>query len=356
MALKKILFIDRDGTLIEEPADEQIDSFEKLAFVSGVIPALLRLKQAGYRFVMVSNQDGLGSESFPQASFEGPHRLMLQVLSSQGIEFDAIHIDPSRPEDNAPTRKPGVGMLLSYLQDPQMDRQHSAVIGDRQTDVLLAKNMGLKAYRLSPEEHDWDSIAQALIDTPRAARVVRKTNETQIDLSVNLDQASPPNVKTGLGFFDHMLDQLAAHGGFSLTLTCQGDLHIDEHHSVEDTALALGQALDQALSDRRGIGRYGFTLPMDESLADVAIDLSGRPAFVFNGAFGRDQVGDLPTEMVLHFFQSLAQTLRAAIHITVSGENTHHQIEACFKGVGRALRAALMKQDDGVLPSTKGVL
>lgn len=356
MAFKKILFIDRDGTLIEEPEDEQIDSYEKLAFVPGVIPALLKLKEAGFRFVMVSNQDGLGTDSFPQEDFEGPHQLMCKILASQGISFDAIHIDPTLPEEHAPTRKPGVGMLLSYLQDPELDRQHSAVIGDRQTDLDLAENMGLQGYRVGQDGQDWASLAQALIDTPRVAKVLRQTNETHIEVQVNLDDPAPPKVQTGLGFFDHMLDQLGAHGGFGLEISCQGDLHIDEHHSVEDTALALGQALDQALSDRRGIGRYGFTLPMDESLAEVAVDLSGRPAFVFNGEFGRDQVGDLPTEMVLHFFQSLAQTLRAAIHITVTGDNTHHQIEACFKGLGRALRPALERQASGVLPSTKGVL
>lgn len=355
MAYKKILFIDRDGTLIEEPADEQIDSFEKFRLVDGVIEALLKLKKAGFRFVMVTNQDGLGTASFPEEDFVGPQALLLQILESQGIVFDAIHIDRSLPQDNAATRKPGVGMLLDYLKDPNMDRQHSAVIGDRSTDLELAANMGLKGFLLD-DQQDWSQITQALTQAPRVGQVERITNETNISVKVNLDNAEPPQIQTGIGFFDHMLDQLASHGGFGLRLAAQGDTHIDEHHTVEDTALALGQALDQALGDRRGIGRYGFTTPMDESIATAAIDLSGRPAFVFKGAFGREQVGDLPTEMVLHFFQSLSQTLRCAIHVTVEGENTHHQIEACFKAVGRALRPALIRQADGALPSTKGVL
>lgn len=355
MALKKILFIDRDGTLIEEPADEQIDSFEKFALIPDVIESLLQLKKAGFQFVMVSNQDGLGTSSFPEEDFVGPQNLLLQILGSQGIEFAAIHIDRSLPSDHLPTRKPGVGMLLEYLKDPELDRVQSAVIGDRQTDLTLAENMGLRGFLLDAE-HTWRDITQALIGGGRTAQVRRVTNETNITVDVNLDAASPPKVSTGIGFFDHMLDQLAAHGGFGLHIEAVGDTHIDEHHTVEDTALALGQALDQALGDRRGIGRYGFTAPMDESIASAAIDLSGRPAFVFKGAFHRDQVGELPTEMVIHFFQSLSQTLRAAVHLSVEGENTHHQIEACFKAVGRALRPALKKDAGDQLPSTKGVL
>lgn len=356
MSYQKILFIDRDGCLIEEPADEQIDAYEKFRLMPGVIPALLRLKQAGYRFVMVSNQDGLGTARFPQADFDGPQHLLLQILSSQGIDFDAIHIDASLPEDHAPTRKPGVGMLLGYLRDPQLDRQHSAVIGDRDTDLQLADNMGLRGLRVGPKGSDWPSIADTLLSTPRSAEVTRRTNETQIRVQVNLDARAPIALNSGIGFFDHMLEQLASHGGFALSLSCQGDLHIDEHHSVEDCALALGQALDQALGDRVGIGRYGFTAAMDESLASVALDLSGRPALVFNGEFSRDQVGALSTEMVKHFFASLAQTLRCAIHVDLRGDNAHHQVEACFKALGRALRMALARQADGGLPSTKGVL
>ena len=356
MSKRKILFIDRDGCLIEEPADEQVDALEKFRLMPGVIPALLRLKSAGYRFVMVSNQDGLGTDSFPQDQFEGPQQLLLQILGSQGIAFDAIHIDPSRPEDQSPNRKPGVGMLLDYLRDPGLDRTHSAVIGDRETDLQLAANMGLKGYRIGTDGLDWPAIATALLDTPRTGRIERRTNETGIQVAVNLDSARPIQIHTGIGFFDHMLEQIAAHGGFSLALECHGDLHVDEHHTVEDCALALGSALDQALGDRVGVGRYGFVLPMDESLAKVAIDLSGRPAFVLHGDFPRESVGGLHTEMVSHFFASLAQTLRCAIHIELSGDNTHHMVEACFKGVGRALRPALSRGATAGVPSTKGLL
>ncbi|MFP4209215.1 MAG: bifunctional histidinol-phosphatase/imidazoleglycerol-phosphate dehydratase HisB [Wenzhouxiangella sp.] len=356
MSTRKILFIDRDGCLIEEPADEQVDAFEKLRLMPGVVPALLRLKGAGFRFVMVSNQDGLGTASFPQAQFDGPHQLLLQILSSQGIEFDAIHIDPSLPEDHSPNRKPGVGMLLAYLRDPGLDRTQSAVIGDRETDLQLAANMGLRGFRVGPQGQSWAEIAQALLETPRTGRVERRTAETGIEVAVNLDATRPVTIETGIGFFDHMLEQIAAHGGFSLELACKGDLHVDEHHTVEDCALALGCALDQALGDRTGIGRYGFVLPMDESLARVAVDLSGRPAFVLHGAFPRASVGGLHTEMVGHFFASLAQTLRCAIHIELSGQNTHHMVEACFKGVGRALRPAFGRGATAGIPSTKGML
>ncbi|QOC22539.1 bifunctional histidinol-phosphatase/imidazoleglycerol-phosphate dehydratase HisB [Wenzhouxiangella sp. AB-CW3] len=355
MSLQKILFVDRDGCLIEEPADEQVDSLEKLRLMPGVIPALLTLRQAGYRLVMVSNQDGLGTDDFPHEQFEKPHALMKQIFSSQGIEFDAEHIDPTRPEDNAPTRKPGIGMLLDYLADPTLDRQRSAVVGDRETDLELAANMGLPGYRVGPLGQSWDEIVRAILDSDRRGHVSRTTRETAIDVSVNLDQTRPVNISTGIGFFDHMLEQIAAHGGFALEMKCSGDLEVDEHHTVEDCALALGSALDQALSDRSGIGRYGFVLPMDEAVAQVSIDLSGRPACVIKGEFPRESVGGLHTEMVTHFFASLSQTLRAAIHVQVTGENTHHMVEACFKGVGRALRPALARTDSGT-PSTKGVL
>ena len=355
MSQRKILFIDRDGCLIEEPEDEQVDRYDKFRLMPDVIPTLLELKQAGYRFVMVTNQDGLGTDSFPEEDFTGPHELLLQILSSQGIEFDAIHIDRSMPADNAPTRKPGVGMLLDYLRDPDLDRTRSAVIGDRETDLELADNMGLQGCRLGADGVGWKDIGQALLGTPRTGKVERETKETAISVAVNLDQSGPVVIDTGIGFFDHMLEQVASHGGFSLQLKCSGDLHVDEHHTVEDCALALGSALDQALGDRHGIGRYGFVLPMDESLARVSVDLSGRPVFVLNGEFPRESVGGLHTEMVSHFFASLAQTLRCALHIDLSGENTHHMVEACFKGVGRALRPALATGNSG-MPSTKGVL
>ena len=352
---RRILFIDRDGTLITEPPDEQIDSLEKLELVPGVIPALLKLADAGYEFVIVSNQDGLGTEAYPTEDFEIPQQKMLDIFSSQGIEFSAILIDEHFEHENSPNRKPGIGMVLDYLKSGELDLQDSWVIGDRETDLELADNMGIGGFRLGDGLETWDSIVHQLVNRPRQAKVKRTTNETDIRVFVDLDAPGSSEVNTGIGFFDHMLDQLASHGGFRLELACQGDLEIDEHHTVEDCALALGQALDRALGERRGIGRYGFVLPMDESLAQVAIDLSGRPAVVFEADFPRDAVGELSTEMVKHFFASLGQSLGAAIHVQVSGENTHHMIEAVFKGAGRALKPALERRGSQ-LPSTKGML
>lgn len=358
----KYLFIDRDGTLIEEPEDYQVDRLDKVRLLPGVIPALLKLQAAGYQLVMVTNQDGLGTDSFPQKDFDGAHKLMLSIFNSQGIHFVAEHIDPHFEHDNAPSRKPGIGMLLSYLQSGQMDFQRSAVIGDRETDIQLADNLGVKSFLLSAEQYDWPGIVHQLLDQPRTASISRKTNETSIDIWVDLDTSQPLNISTGIGFFDHMLEQLAMHGGFAATIQAEGDLHIDDHHTVEDVALALGQALDQALSDRRGIGRYGFTLPMDESQARVAVDLSGRPYFVLKGELPDTRIGGLSTEMVKHFFHSLAQTLKAAIHIHIEGDNSHHQVEAMFKGTGRALRPALSPAfskgtaTSNSIPSSKGVL
>jgi imidazoleglycerol-phosphate dehydratase/histidinol-phosphatase len=353
MDKRRILFIDRDGTLIVEPADEQVDSLEKLELVEGVIPALLQLREAGYELVMVSNQDGRGTESFPEEDFAVPHNKMLDLFASQGITFDAEHIDPHFESDNAPTRKPGIGMLLDYLRSGDLDFSDSWVIGDRQTDLDLAKNLGVGGILLD-ETNGWPEIARRLCLKPRIGEVSRNTRETRIDVRVDLE-GKGANISTGIGFFDHMLEQVASHGGFALDLSCTGDLEVDEHHTVEDCALALGQALDQALGDRRGIGRYGFVLPMDESRAQVAVDLSGRPALVFEADFPRDTVGELSTEMIRHFFHSLSQSLRAALHLQVSGENTHHMVEALFKGCGRALRPALQRQGSE-LPSTKGVL
>ncbi|MFT5373108.1 MAG: imidazoleglycerol-phosphate dehydratase/histidinol-phosphatase, partial [Lysobacterales bacterium] len=338
---RRILFIDRDGTLIEEPEDKQIDSLEKLELLAGIIPALLRLKDAGYEFVIVSNQDGMGSESYPQEDFDIPHAKMLSVFASQGISFVAEHIDPHFEADGSPDRKPGIGMVLDYLKSGELDLEDSWVIGDRQTDLDLADNMGIGAFRCGPDGKSWAEIAHALVTRPRIGKVERSTNETRINVLLDLDRGGKNTIETGIGFFDHMLDQLASHGGFNLSLSCQGDLEIDEHHTVEDCALALGQALNEALGDRRGIGRYGFTLPMDESLAEVAIDLSGRPAIVFDADFPRDFVGGMSTEMVRHFFASLSQALGAALHLKVTGENTHHMVEALFKGSGRALKPAL---------------
>lgn len=351
---RRILFIDRDGTLITEPEDEQVDSLEKLELVEGVIPALLQLKSAGYEFVMVSNQDGLGTAAYPLEDFQPAHDKMLSLFASQGIRFAAQHIDPHFEHDGSMDRKPGIGMVLDYLKSGELDLADSWVIGDRETDLQMAANMGIGGLRCGPDGDSWAEIARHLCTRPRRARVQRDTNETRIRVEVDLD-SSGSSISTGIGFFDHMLEQVAAHAGFRLSLECEGDLHIDEHHTVEDCALALGQALDEALGERRGIGRYGFVLPMDESLATVAVDLSGRPAFVLNADFPRDSVGELSTEMVAHFFASLSQSLRCALHLEVRGENTHHMVEGLFKGVGRALRPALARQGTD-LPSTKGVL
>jgi imidazoleglycerol-phosphate dehydratase/histidinol-phosphatase len=358
MSGQRVLFIDRDGTIITEPADKQIDSLQKFRLVPDVIAGLQRLRDAGYAFVMVSNQDGLGTESFPEPTFREPHEFLRELLKSQGITFSEEFICPHKPADNCHCRKPKTGLLDDYLRSHPIDRDHSYVIGDRETDLQLAQNLGIQGIRVRTEEtpgETWPEIAARLTARARVATVVRKTKETDIKVEVNLDRESPIHIETGLGFFDHMLEQIAKHGGFSLQLTCKGDLHIDEHHTVEDCALALGQALKQALGDKRGIHRYGFLLPMDEALAQVAIDLSGRPYFVFEGQFGRDIVGQLPTELVPHFFRSLAETLGAAINLKVQGENTHHMIEACFKGVGRTLRQAF-RITDTELPSTKGML
>lgn len=352
---RKILFIDRDGCLIEEPEDFQIDSFEKFALLPGVIAALQRIVAAGYELVMVSNQDGLGTDSFPEAHFHGPHALLMRILASQGIEVRDVLIDRSFPHENLDTRKPGVGMLRHYLADDGWSRVASAMVGDRETDLLFAANMGVRGFRVGPQGLAWDEVAHQLLDAPRMATVERNTRETRITVSVNLDRTAEPQVHTGLGFFDHMLEQIGKHGGFALALRCDGDIHIDEHHTIEDCALALGQALRQALGDKRGIGRYGFVLPMDESQASAALDLSGRPYFVFEGQFPRERVGDVPTELVPHFFRSLCETLGANLHLGVRGENAHHMVEACFKVVARALRQAI-RREGSELPSTKGAL
>ena len=351
----KVLFVDRDGTLIREPDDFQVDCFSKFRMVPGAISALRRAVDAGYRLVMVSNQDGLGTPAFPREAFEGPQALLLDILASEGIHFDEILVDPTRPEENAPTRKPGTGLVKHWLRAGVLDGERSAVVGDRETDLQLAANMGLRGYRLG-HGWDWPAIMHDLLDAPRRASFIRTTRETRISAEVDLDRPGTPQVCTGIGFFDHMLEQLGVHGGFTLRLACEGDLHVDEHHTVEDCALALGRALRQALGDRRGIARYGFLLPMDEALAQVALDLSGRAGFVFEGRFPRDSVGGLPTEMVPHFFRSLADALAATLHLSVRGENTHHMVEACFKGVGRCLRQAMRRGEDSDVPSSKGVL
>ena len=354
-----ILFVDRDGTLIEEPADFQIDAYEKIRFVRNVIPAMLRLRDAGYQFVIVSNQDGLGSDSYPQASFDGPNDLMLQIFASQGIVFRDVLIDPSWPADNSPNRKPGIGMMLPYLQDRSIDWARSAMVGDRPTDIQFADNMKVRGFQLRTAQFggdwDWDGIAHELADAPRRAVVQRDTRGTRIRVAVDLDRATASQVDTGLPFFDHMLDQIGRHGGFALEVQARGDLHIDEHHTIENTGLALGQALREALGDKRGIARYGFTLPMDETLASAALDFSGRPYFVFDGVFKRERVGDMPTELVPHFFRSLCDAAGLNLNLKVEGDNDHHKVEACFKALARALRQAIRRQGTE-LPSTKGAL
>ena len=350
-----ILFLDRDGTLIEEPPDFQVDRLDKVKFVPGVFAALLALRDAGYRFVMVTNQDGLGTSSFPEADFWPVQNFLVETFESQGIRFDEILIDRSFEHENLPTRKPGIGLALHWLRDGRMDAARSAMVGDRATDIRFAENLGIRGFRIGEQGLDWPGIVHALRDAPRVAARVRQTRETRIQVEVDLDRSAEPEISTGLGFFDHMLEQLAKHGGFALRMRCEGDLAVDEHHTVEDCAIALGEALRAALGDKRGIGRYGFLLPMDESLAQVALDLSGRAGFHWSGRFARERVGDLPTEMIPHFFRSLAESMGATLHLSVSGENTHHMVEACFKGVARTLRDAFRREGRD-LPSTKGTL
>jgi imidazoleglycerol-phosphate dehydratase / histidinol-phosphatase len=352
---RKILFVERDGCLIDEPADQQIDSYEKLSLLPGVIAALQRVAAAGYELVMVTNQDGLGTESFPQQSFDGPHALLMRIFSSQGVHFRDVLIDRSFPQEGLDTRKPGVGMMRGYLADDSWSRAESAMVGDRDSDLQFAANMGVRGFRVGPEGSMWSDVAHQLLDRPRVADITRHTKETRIRVHVDLDHVTDPSVSTGLGFFDHMLEQIGKHGGFTLKLMCDGDTKVDEHHTIEDSALALGQALRQALGDKRGLARYGFTLPMDESQASAALDLSGRPYFVFEGHFPRERVGDVPTELVPHFFRSLCDALGANLHLAVKGENTHHMVEACFKATARALRQAIRREGDE-LPSTKGAL
>ena len=354
--MKKALFIDRDGTLIREPADEQIDSFEKLSFLPGMIRALATLRErTDYEFVMVSNQDGLGTASFPEETFWPVHNFILETLRGEGIEFDDILIDRHFPQDNAPTRKPGTGMLTAYM-DGSYDLSQCYVIGDRETDVQLAENLGCKALRLGPEM-DWKKITEILVAGERCAEVHRSTRETDILVRLELDRAGQGEVSTGLPFFDHMLTQLIHHGGLSLTIQAKGDLEVDEHHTIEDTALALGECLRRALGNKIGISRYGYCLPMDDCLCQVALDFGGRPWLQWDVEFQRQEVGHIPTEMFFHFFKSLSDAALMNLSIKASGSNDHHRIEGIFKALARALRVAAERDVRHlVLPSSKGAL
>jgi imidazoleglycerol-phosphate dehydratase/histidinol-phosphatase len=353
--MRKVLFVDRGGALVVA-RKSLADSIENRPLVAGVIPALIRLKGAGYQVVIVTNQPGLGGTSHPRPAFERADENLLALFASQGIRFAANFVCPHLPEAHCPCRKPGIGLVRDFVNTAPIDRERSAMVGDEDSDVEFARNLGIRGFKLgSVGAATWEAIAHELVDRPRTAVVQRRTRETEIVVRVDLDSEGDARAKTGLGFFDHMLEQLGKHGGFKLQVDATGDLHIDEHHTVEDVALALGQALREALADKRGIQRYGFLLPMDEADAEVSIDLGGRPFFVFEGTFPREQVGGLPSELVPHFFRSLAETLGAAIHIRVRGENAHHMIEVCFKGVARALRQAIKREGDE-LPTTKGRL
>ncbi len=374
---KKVLFIDRDGTLIvEPPVDYQIDSLEKLEFYPGVFQNLTRIvNNLDFELVIVSNQDGLGTDSFPEDTFWPAQNKMLTTLENEGISFSDIHIDPSLPEENSPNRKPGTGLLQKYFSD-EYDLTRSFVIGDRVTDVQLAKNLGCKAIFLSDKNKDieelekagltnicdlitpyWDAISDFLLKTERAATVRRNTSETDIEVSINLDGTGNTDIYTGLGFFDHMLEQIGRHSGCDLAIRVNGDLNVDEHHTIEDTAIALGEAIKKALGDKRGMERYGFSLPMDDCSAQVLLDFGGRAWLVWDADFKREMVGDMPTEMFLHFFKSFSDAAACNLNIKAEGQNEHHKIEGIFKAFARAIKAAIRKDPfDNRLPSTKGVL
>lgn len=369
--MQKILFIDRDGVLIEEPkTDFQIDSLEKLAFIPGSIYALARIvRELDYILVMVTNQDGLGTDSFPEDTFWPAHDKLITTLEGQGIHFHAVHIDRSFPHEGLPTRKPGTAMLTAYLEG-DYDLANSFVIGDRLTDMQLAVNLGAKGILLKNNDNPadfsgnidlvaehWEDIYHHLKLPPRRVTHQRTTNETDIAIELNLDGTGQSSIHTGLGFFDHMLDQLARHGGLDLNIQVKGDLHIDEHHTIEDTALALGTAFAEAIGDKRGLQRYGFCLPMDDVLAQAAIDFGGRPWLVWNADFKREKIGEMPTEMFLHFFKSFTDNARCNLNISAEGQNEHHKIEAIFKAFAKALKMAIQRDlHSRALPSTKGVL
>lgn len=375
--MKAVLFIDRDGTIITEPpVDFQVDSYDKLRFVPKVIRNLYFIRtKLDYEFALVTNQDGLGTESFPEKDFIGPHGLMMDTLRGEGITFEEEFIDRTFPEENADTRKPGIGMLGKYFSE-SYDMNRSFVIGDRLTDVLLAKNLGCRAILFQPNDSgkqmvqdagltdicafitdDWDKIAEFLFAGERRACIKRKTAETDIVVEIDLDGAGKGDIQTGLGFFDHMLDQIARHAGIDLFIRVNGDLYVDEHHTIEDTAIVLGEAIQNALGNKRGIERYGFSLPMDDCLCSVALDFGGRSWLVWDASFRREKIGEMPTEMFLHFFKSLSDGARMNLNIQASGENEHHKIEGIFKAFARAMRMAIHRDINKYeLPSSKGLL
>ncbi len=356
--MKRILFIDRDGTLIEEPADEQIDSFEKLKFTQGMFKNLAFIKsKLDFEFVMVSNQDGLGTSSFPEDTFWPVHNFILQSLEGEGITFDEILIDRHFPEDNADTRKPNTGLVRKYIDNPDYDIAGSYVIGDRDTDRQFAENIGCKSLILGRDGMTWDKIAELLFAGERQTEVKRTTKETDIFVAVNLDGHGKCDISTGLGFFDHMLEQIGKHGMIDLTIKTKGDLEVDEHHTIEDTALALGECLKKALGDKRGIERYGYSLPMDDCLSSVALDFGGRPWLVWDAEFKREKIGEMPTEMFLHFFKSLSDSAMMNLNIKAEGQNEHHKIEGIFKALARSIKMAVRRDVYHYeLPSTKGAL
>jgi len=356
--MKRILFIDRDGTLIEEPEDEQIDSFDKLKFTRGVFRNLTFIRsKLDFEFVMVSNQDGLGTSSFPENTFWPVHNFIMQTLEGEGITFDDILIDRHFPDDNAPTRKPRTALVEKYINDSNYDIKNSFVIGDRDTDMKFAENIGCKALILGNDGMTWDKIAELLFAGERIAEVKRTTKETDIYVKLNIDGSGKCDIKTGLGFFDHMLEQIGKHGMMDLTIHTKGDLYVDEHHTIEDTAIALGECLHKALGDKRGIERYGYCLPMDDCLCSVALDFGGRPWLVWDAEFKREKIGEMPTEMFLHFFKSLSDSAYMNLNIKAEGVNEHHKIEGIFKALARSLKMAVRRDIYHYeLPSTKGKL
>ena len=363
--MKKVLFIDRDGTLvIEPPVDYQLDSLEKLEFYPGVFQSLSRIaRELDYELVMVTNQDGLGTASFPEDTFWPAQEKIIQAFQNEGVEFTEVLIDKSFPEDNAPTRKPGTGLLNKYIYG-NYDLKNSFVIGDRETDLQLAENLGASGIFIGNEcsrpaalqTTSWDEIYRFLKSKPRIATVKRETNETNIQVVLNLDGSGKSKINTGLGFFDHMLEQLSKHGGVDLEIDVQGDLEIDEHHTIEDVAISLGNCFLKALGSKKGIERYGFLLPMDDCLAQVAIDFGGRPWLVWDVEFKREKIGEMPTEMFMHFFKSFSDGALCNLNIRAEGTNEHHKIESIFKAFAKSIRMAVKQNENYSIPSTKGVL